>query len=50
MGFGFTLFMTLAILLVMKLALRPLTGTWRLLGENEIDKLEAEEEYKWRIE
>jgi len=50
MGFGFTLFMTLAILLLMKLVLRPFTGTWRLLGENERDKLEAELEYKWRIE
>ncbi|KAK0631488.1 ammonium transporter AmtB-like domain-containing protein [Immersiella caudata] len=50
MGFGFTLGMTLAILFLMKLVLRPFTGTWRLLGENERDKLEAELEYKWRIE
>ncbi|KAK4443176.1 Rh-like protein/ammonium transporter [Podospora aff. communis PSN243] len=50
MGFGFTLGMTLGILFFMKLVLRPFTGTWRLLGENEEDKLEAELEYKWRIE
>jgi len=48
MGFGFTLGMTLAILAVMKLLLRPLTGEWRLLADNETDKLEAELEYTWK--
>ena len=50
MGFGYFLIMTLAILLLMKLIMRPFTGTWELLGNNERDKLEAELEYKWRNE
>lgn len=50
MGFGYSLIMTLAILLLMKLIMRPFTGTWKLLGNNERDKLEAELEYKWRNE
>jgi hypothetical protein len=45
MGFGFTLAMTLGILLLMKLVLRPFTGTWQLLSDNETDNLIAEIEY-----
>ncbi|KAK0639196.1 ammonium transporter AmtB-like domain-containing protein [Cercophora newfieldiana] len=48
MGFGFTLAMTLAILVVMKLVLRPFTKTGRLLSDNELDELEAELEYRER--
>ncbi|KAK1758089.1 Rh-like protein/ammonium transporter [Echria macrotheca] len=48
MGFGYSLAMTTGILLFMKILLRPFSGTWRLLGDNEVDKLEAELEYKWR--
>jgi len=32
----------------MKIFLRPFTGTWKLLGDNERDKFEAELEYKRR--
>lgn len=45
MGFGFTLAMTMGILLLMKLVLRPFTGTWRLLSDNEADNLIAQIEY-----
>jgi len=48
MGFGYSLVMTIGILLLMKIFLRPFTGTWKLLGDNERDKFEAELEYKRR--
>ncbi|KAK3356476.1 ammonium transporter AmtB-like domain-containing protein [Lasiosphaeria hispida] len=49
-SFGYSLTITTAILLALKLMLRPFTGTWKLLGDDERDKLEAELEYKWRSE
>ena len=45
-GFGYSLGMTMAILLLMKVVLRVASGRWTLLGDNEEDKFEAELEYK----
>lgn len=52
MGFGYTLGMTMAILTTMKIVQRLLLGAkaWTLIGDDKTDKLEAELEYKWRVE
>ena len=48
MGFGYSLVMTMGILLLMKVFMRPFIGTWKLLGDNVRDKFEAELEYRRR--
>ena len=49
-GFGYTLGMTMCILFAVKLIMWAVTGTWKLINEDERDKLEAELEYKWRVD